>query len=164
MANNVGANIVGANNVWANIVSAKIVGANNVGANNVLNMSTLNAKKREEKKQTICGCYKIVSTDARFGGLCYCCCPAAHIDEEVDEKRCDCCPKDFCHYWNSGYVQTTSGYGNYHDEKNGLCCWFCFPVKFPIFFPCFLGSLVNQGLNSCCKSCCGIPIKRNYLF
>ena len=157
------ANIGGANIVGANIVGANIVGANIVGAN-VFSVSTLKAKKTEEKKQPCCGCYKIFSTDARCGGLCYCCCPAAHIDEIVDEKRCDCCPKDFCHYWNSGYVQTTSGYGNFDDEKNGVCCWFCFPVKFPLFFPCFLGSLVNQGLNSCCASCCGIPIKRNYLF
>ena len=144
----------------ANIVGANIGGANIVGAN-VFSISTSKAKNTE-KKQSCCGCYKIVSTDARCGGLCYCGCPAAHIDERLDEKRCDCCPKDFCHYWNSGYVQTTSGYGNV--DNDGFCCWLCFPVKFPLFFPCFLGSLVNQGLNRCCASCCGIPIKRNYLF
>ena len=40
----------------------------------------------------------------------------------------------------------TSGKVVYKD-KNGVCCWFCFPVKFPLFFPCFLGSICNSCIN-----------------
>ena len=117
------------------------------------------AQKKEENQRPCCGCYKADSTDARCCGLCYCFCPANHIDKEIDKKRCDCCPNDFCEYWYSGLVQTTAGYGNKEEDLNGLCCWFCFPVKFPLFFPCFLGSLVNDVLNRCCAA----PQKRNYL-
>ncbi len=143
-------------------------------------------QKKEKQPQSLCGCYNEHSTDARCCGLCYCFCPAVHIDKEKDEKRCDCCPTDFCEYWYSGYVQTTEGYGNPEEEINGLCCWLCFPVKFSVFFPCCLGSLCNQLINTCCattccatlcgykpcgpmtcayKPCggCASPIKRNYL-
>jgi hypothetical protein len=124
------------------------------------------------QQPTYCGCYKENSTDTRCCGLCYCCCPATHIDKEKDRKRCDCCPNDFHEYWYSGYVQTTAGPSiNKEEEMNGVCCWFCFPLKFPLFFPCFLGSLLNQAFNACCATtcctayCCGTaPMKRNYLF
>jgi hypothetical protein len=47
-------------------------------------------------------------------------------------------------------VQTVSGYGDRRGsdgEKNGICCWFCFPVKFSLFFPCCIGSICNGCLN-----------------
>jgi hypothetical protein len=117
------------------------------------------------------GCYNSKSPDARCCGLCYCCCRAKNIDKEKDNGRCDFCPNDFHEYWYSGYVQTVSGYGNTDDEINGVCCWFCFPLKFPMFFPCFLGSICNNIINKCCAtSCCArcgdcaAPIRRNYLF
>ena len=123
---------------------------------------------------TCCGCYKNNSTDTRCCGLCYYCCPAKNINKEIDPGRCDFCPNDFHEYWYSGYVQTTSGYGNSAEEMNGVYCWCCFPLKFPLFFSCFLGSLVNQTINTCsattccsrfCSCICGTaPIKRNYLF
>ena len=123
------------------------------------------------EEPTRCGCYKDNSTDARCCGLCYCCCPAKHIDKEIDKKRCDCCPNDFYEYWYSGLVQTTAGYGHKAEDINGFCCWLCFPFKFPIFFPCFLGSLLNHAINACCATnCCAMSccetssIKRNYLF
>jgi hypothetical protein len=131
--------------------------ANIVGAN-VFSFSAKNVNTAVQ--QSCCGCYKENSTDTRCCGVCYCCCPAKHIDKTVDLKRCDCCPNDFCEYWYSGYVQTNSGYGPPQEEMNGICCWFCFPVKFPLFFPCFLGSLVNTAINRCCAA----PTKRNYLF
>lgn len=104
-----------------------------------------------------CGCYKENSTDARCCGLCYCCCPANNIDKEDDPQRCDLCPNDFSEYWYSGYVQTTTGYGNKEEDVNGVCCWLCCPVKFSLFFPCFLGSLINHAINYCCST------NRNYL-
>jgi len=123
---------------------------------------------------TCCGCYKNNSTDTRCCGLCYYCCPAKNINKEIDPARCDFCPNDFQEYWYSGYVQTTTGYGNKSEEINGVYCWCCFPLKFPLFFSCFLGSLVNQTINTClattccsryCSCICGTaPIKRNYLF
>jgi hypothetical protein len=182
MAHNVEANNVEANNegtyivVGANIVGANIVGANIVGAN-ILGENVFSAAERKTytKKyehltgaqlykpittnDSLCGCYKANSTDARCCGLCYCCCPAKHINKEIDLRRCDFCPNDFCEYWYSGYVQTVAGYGNKEEDLNGVCCWLCFPVKLPMFFSCFIGSLVNDGLNRCCAA----PIKRNYL-
>ena len=150
-------NIGGANIMGENVFSA--VGSNGVGSNGVgSNAVGSNASKNTEKKQK-CSCYSSDSTDARCCGLCYCCCPAKHIDKEMDLNRCDFCPNDFCEYWYSGYVQTHSGYGHPEEEINGICCWFCFPLKFPIFFPCFLGSLVNHAINQCCAA----PQKRNYL-
>ena len=113
----------------------------------------------KENQRPCCGCYDANSTDARCCGVCYCCCPAANIDKEIDKKRCDCCPNDFNEYWYSGLVQTTMGYGNSEQDINGCCCFVCFPIKFAFFFPCFFGSLANDGLNRCCTS----PIKRNYL-
>ena len=91
-----------------------------------------------------CGCYTSDSIDARCCGLCYTCCPRKTVHEQ-----CNCCPNDFTTYWDSGYVQTTSGYGKRADmeEKNGVCCWFCFPVKFSMFFPCCFGSLCNGCIN-----------------
>jgi hypothetical protein len=135
-------------------------------------------KEKKEKKEnpgqprTFCGCYNEHSTDARCCGLCYCCCPAKHIDKAIDHQRCDCCPNDFCEYWYSGYVQTTAGYGNQEEDLNGVCCWLCFPVKISMFFPCLLGSLCNQVINACCAATtsptlvgiCSAPNKRNYLF
>ena len=105
-------------------------------------------------------CYKYDSTDTRCCGVCYCCCPAANIDKELDKKRCDCCPNDFNEYWYSGLVQTNMGYGNPQQDVNGCCCLVCFPIKFAFFFPCFFGSLVNQAANKCSA----VPISRNYLF
>ena len=177
MANNVEANNVEANNVEANNEGSYIVvGANIVGAN-ILGENVFSAPERKTytKKyehltgaqlykpittnDSLCGCYKANSTDARCCGLCYCCCPAKHINKEIDLRRCDFCPNDFCEYWYSGYVQTVAGYGNREEDLNGVCCWLCFPVKLPMFFSCFIGSLVNDGLNRCCAA----PIKRNYL-
>ena len=92
-----------------------------------------------------CWCYKRDSIDARCCGVCYACCPRKTVDEQ-----CNCCPNNFSTYWNSGYVQTVSGYGGEQgelEEKNGICCWFCFPVKFGIFFPCCVGSLGNGCIN-----------------
>ena len=91
-----------------------------------------------------CRCYKRDSIDARCCGLCYACCPKNTVDDQ-----CNCCPNDFGMYWDSGYVQTTAGYGKQadQDEKNGLCCWFCFPLKFGLFFPCCIGSIGNGCIN-----------------
>jgi len=91
-----------------------------------------------------CGCYKRDSIDARCCGLCYVCCPKKTLDEQSN-----CCPNDFGMYWDSGYVQTTAGYGKQadNDEKNGICCWFCFPLKFGLFFPCCVGSIGNGCIN-----------------
>jgi len=53
-------------------------------------------------------------------------------------------------YWDTGYVQTTSGYGGKQgvlEEKNGICCWFCFPLKISLFFLCLFGSLINGCIN-----------------
>jgi hypothetical protein len=57
-------------------------------------------------------------------------------------------------------VQTMSGHGKQAelDEKNGLCCWFCFPVKFGLFFPCCFGAIGN----SCINHMCGTNV--NYFF
>jgi len=128
----------------------------------------------KENQRHCCGCYKDNSPDARCCGICYYCCRAKHIDKNIDEKRCDFCPNDFAEYWYSGYVQTTAGYGNTEEDINGLCCWFCFPLKFPLFFSCFLGSICNTIINKCCATTCcttycgswgcSVPIKRNYLF
>ena len=152
--------------------------ANATKAKAKANATKANATKAnaaaKENQRPCCGCYKEDSTDTRCCGLCYYCCPAKHIDKEIDKKRCDCCPNDFCEYWYSGLVQTTAGYGNKEEDINGICCCFCFPVKFPLFFPCFLGSLCNHTINkfcatTCCTTYCGArgcsaPIKRNYLF
>ena len=131
-----------------------------------------NNEKNIKQQPSRFGCYEEDSPDTRCCGLCYCCCRAKNIYKETDKERCDCCPNDIHEYWYSGYVQTTSGYGNSAEDINGLCCWLCFPLKFPVFFPCFLGSLVNQMLNTCCATTCcarvvggcAVPIKRNYLF
>lgn len=88
-----------------------------------------------------CPCYESTSMDARCCGACYYCCPSKNKD-----KQCECCPSSFDIYWNSGYVQTDSGYGN-DKEKNGICCWLCFPVKLPLFFTCLLGSVCNNCIN-----------------
>lgn len=91
-----------------------------------------------------CKCYKPNSIDARCCGLCYACCPRKTVEEQ-----CNFCPNNFTTYWDSGYVQTTSGYGKQadRDEKNGVCCWFCFPLKFGMFFPCCFGSIGNSCIN-----------------
>jgi hypothetical protein len=112
-------------------------------------------KKNKEEKESKCCClfYNRDSTDSRCCGICYCCCPA-----KTPEDQFNCCPNNFAEYWHSGYVQTYSGYGNSAQEENGICCWFCFPLKFTIFFPCFLGSLMNNSINSLRKT------NNNYLF
>ena len=156
MAIIVGANIVG-ENVFS-LSTLKAVGPKAVGPKAV-GPKAVGPKAVEENQRPCCGCYQADSTDARCCGVCYCCCPAKHIDKEIDKKRCDCCPNDFCEYWYSGLVQTTAGYGNPQEEINGVCCWFCFLPKFAMFFPCFLGSLVNHSINQCCAA----PQKRNYL-
>ena len=89
-----------------------------------------------------CGCYKRNSFDSRCCGVCYACCPSQTVDEQ-----CNFCPNDFKMYWDSGYVQTKSGYGGF-EENNGFCCWVCFPLKFALFFPCCFGSLGNECINS----------------
>jgi hypothetical protein len=115
----------------------------------------------KENQRPCCGCYQVDSTDARCCGVCYCCCPAANIDKDIDTKRRDCCPNDFNEYWYSGLVQTTMGYGNSEEDINGFCCFVCFPIKFAFFFPCFFGSLLNNTINHCC---CQQMTRRNYLF
>jgi hypothetical protein len=87
-----------------------------------------------------CACYNSDSFDARCCGACYYYCPPKN-----KENRCEFCPINFSEYWNSGYVQTQAGYGR--EEKNGCCCFVCFPLKFPMFFTCFLGSLCNNCIN-----------------
>jgi len=166
MAIIVGTNEVAKANTKANAVGPTIIKEPSAVANVKIAKAVM-----KEKQRTCCGCYKENSTDTRCCGLCYYCCPAKHIDKNIDEKRCDCCPVDFEDYWYSGYVQTTAGYGNTAEDINGLCCWCCFPVKFPLFFPCFLGSLCNHAINKCCATTCcaslggcAAPIKRNYLF
>jgi len=165
--------IVGANEVAKVIDIAKVNElAKAVAAKATVAKAVAKAKAKAVTNQhSCCGCYKENSPDARCCGLCYYCCPAKHIDKEIDRVRCDCCPNDIKEYWYSGYVQTTAGYGNKEEDINGICCWFCFPLKFPLFFPCFLGSLCNNVINKCCAtSCCAslggcaAPIKRNYLF
>ena len=95
-------------------------------------------KKEEEDNECCCYCYNTkISKDSRCCGVCYCCFP---VKEEEKEKRFDWCPNNFTDYWDSCYVQTTSGYASARDEKNGVCCWFCFFPKLGMFFPCFLGS------------------------
>jgi hypothetical protein len=104
---------------------------------------------------TVCGCYKRGSIDARCCGVCYVCCPRKTVEEQ-----CNFCPNNFTTYWDSGYVQTISGHGKQAelDEKNGLCCWFCFPLKFSLFFPCCFGAIGN----SCINEICGTNV--NYFF
>ena len=110
-------------------------------------------KKDEKEKNNNCWCYNKESPDSRCCGLCYCFCLL-----KDQEKQCHCCPKTFSEYWHSGYVQTTSGYGNPEKEENGICCWFCFLPKFAVFFPCCLGSLCNNSINAVRKT------QTNYLF
>ena len=164
------ANIVGANIVGANIVGANIVGENvfSVAPSTIVKEPTITKQPKEvgpkrvkENQRPCCGCYEPDSTDARCCGVCYCCCPAANIDKDIDKKRCDCCPNDFSEYWYSGLVQTTMGYGNSEEDITGCCCFVCFPIKFAFFFPCFFGSLLNNTINSCC---CQYMSRRNYLF
>jgi hypothetical protein len=170
------ANMVGANMVGANIVGANIVGENvfSVAPSTIVKELTIVKeptitkqpkevvpKRVKENQRPCCGCYEPDSTDARCCGVCYCCCPAANIDKDIDKKRCDCCPNDFSEYWYSGLVQTTMGYGNSEEDINGCCCFVCFPIKFAFFFPCFFGSLLNHAINSCC---CQYMSRRNYLF
>lgn len=119
----------------------------NNGKNNVKN----NIKKKKKESKYCCPFYNRDSEDSRCCGLCYCCCPAKSAEEQ-----CNCCPNSFEMYWHSGYVQTTAGIGK--EEENGICCWFCFPIKFSLFFPCFIGSLVNSSINNVRKT------KNNYLF
>ena len=99
-----------------------------------------NDKSKLEKKSSCCPCYNKDSFDARCCGACYYCCPLKN-----KLQQCEICPTTFTTYWNSGYIQTDAGYGK--QEKNGVCCWFCFPVKFTMFFTCFLGSLCNSCIN-----------------
>jgi len=99
------------------------------------------ARQTEWCHYECCWCYKRNSIDSRCCGVCYACCPSKTV-----AKQCNFCPNDFKMYWDSGYVQTSTGYGVL-DEKNGICCWFCFPIKFPLFFPCCLGSLGNECIN-----------------
>ncbi len=79
-------------------------------------------------------------------GQCYHCYPTS------------CCPTTFHEYWNSGYVQTSSGYGSLAEEKNSIFCFCCFPIKFALFFSCCFGSLCNEALNRCKKTS-----NKNYL-
>ena len=87
-----------------------------------------------------CACYGPNSSDARCCGLCYFCCPTP-----PNKEQCFCCLNNFTEYWDSGYVQTVSGYGD--EENNGVCCVFCFPLKFALFFTCCLGSIGNGWIN-----------------
>ena len=87
-----------------------------------------------------CACYGPNSSDARCCGLCYFCCPTP-----PNKEQCFCCLNNFTEYWDSGYVQTVSGYGD--EENNGICCVFCFPLKFALFFMCCLGSIGNGWIN-----------------
>ena len=134
-----------------------------------------------------CYCYNAESKDSRCCGICYCydrckkyclceifyvcCCPppknneptsnapTSNEEEEINKnKRFDWCPINFSEYWDSCYVQTTSGYGRSVEEKNGLCCWFCFIPKLGMFFPCLFGSICNGCVN------CLRDTKTNYLF
>jgi hypothetical protein len=132
-----------------------------------------------------CYCYNAESKDSRCCGICYCydrckkyclceifdvcCCPppnnnaptsnapTSNKGEEIN-KRFDWCPINFTAYWDSCYVQTTSGYGRSAEEKNDVCCWFCFFPKLGMFFPCFLGSICNGCINGLRDT------KTNYLF
>jgi len=158
MAIIVGANIVGANILGENVFS--VAHSTIVKEPIIVKHPKITKIIEKENYNPCCGCYEADSTDARCCGVCYCCCPAANIDKEIDKKRCDCCPNDFNEYWYSGLVQTTMGYGNPAEEINGVCCWFCFPIKFSMFFPCFLGSLLNHTINHCC---CDAQMTRNYL-
>jgi hypothetical protein len=161
MAIIVGANIVGANIVGENVFSvAPTIVKEPTITKQPKEVGPKIAKREKENQRPCCGCYDANSTDSRCCGVCYCCCPAANIDKDIDKKRCDCCPNDFSEYWYSGLVQTTMGYGNSEQDINGFCCCVCFPIKFAFFFPCFFGSLANDGLNRCCAA----PSKRNYLF
>ena len=145
-----GANVMGANSITVEPKDIYNTLKNNTDANNITN--TYKNKRVEAfvviAEQTkmceckCCGCYDHDSIDARCCGVCYCCCPNKNSD-----KQCNCCPNDFSTYWDSGYVQTTAGYGNRAQDHNGCCCWVCFPLKFAIFFPCFLGSIGNNCIN-----------------
>jgi hypothetical protein len=148
---------------------------------NPLSYAMLTEKMLENNKEMIkkhqyklFNCYAENSPDTRCCGICYCCCPVKNSDD--DSQRCDVCPIDFGEYWYSGYVQTSSGNGRAEEEINGICCWFCFPLKISLFFPCLLGSLFNHAVNKCCATTCcatlggcsslngcAAPIKRNYL-
>ena len=92
-----------------------------------------------------CKCYNPDSIDARCCGACYKCCPS-----KTFEQQCNFCPNDFTTYWDSGYVQTVSGYGGKagaESEKNGVYCCICFPLKFAMFFSCCFGSMCNGCIN-----------------
>ena len=110
--------------------------------NSQVKQSTKSNDKDKRKTPLICcPCYDKHSFDARCCGACYYCCPV-----KDKTQQCAFCPSTFTIYWNSGYVQTDTGYGI--QEKNGIYCWCCFPIKFPIFFVCFLGSICNSFINS----------------
>ena len=183
-ANVIGANVIGANVMGANVMDKNVMDKNIISIapkdiynalknNNALKNQPQSGPKNDyvpykynrcETFVTIatqskmcecncCWCYSRESIDARCCGACYFVCP-----QKTVEAQCNCCLNDFSTYWDSGLVQTTSGYGNKEEEKNGICCWLCFPLKFSLFFPCFLGSLGNGCIN------CLRETNLNYLF
>jgi hypothetical protein len=171
-ANAMGANTMGANTMGANVITIAPKDIRNTLSNDTKNQAGLKRtdvaykNKRVEAFVTIatqskmcdcdcncCWCYSRESIDARCCGACYFICPKKTV-----EAQCNCCQNDFSTYWDSGLVQTVSGYGNKTEEKNGVCCWLCFPLKFGLFFPCFLGALGNGCIN------CLRETNLNYLF
>jgi hypothetical protein len=105
---------------------------------------------KQHHKHPWCGCYNKESTDARCCGLCYCFCPAKHINRTIDKDRCDFCPETFTAYRESGYFITYGGYGRHNNDDDCFCTTICLPFKIPVFSPCILGSLFNSLLNYCC--------------
>ena len=121
--------------------------------------ATAKAKAAAEAKAKKCTyCYAAESDDSRCCGACYYCCPSKHI-----QAQCNVCPNTFCDYWQSGYIQTTSGPKRESQDCPDLecedccCTCVCCPFKFPFFFPCLLGALCNGSLNTLAGT------HRNYL-
>ena len=120
--------------------------------------NTKNTENSLSKRKGMC-CYSKESDDSRCCGACYWICPSKTVEEQ-----CNFCPKNFCEFWKSGYIQTREG-GVKEENVCRECecddCFYttiCFPCKFPLFFPCFIGSVFNEGINKLCGN------KRNYLF
>lgn len=147
-----------------------VVNTENMTKNTIINkILTQQQPKKMEQNKTIetkeepmmsicfCKCYKADSFDSRCCGVCYCC-GCRIINNEDKEKHCYFCPNTFSEYWDSGYVQTTAGYGNPEADKNGVCCWLCFFPKLALFWPCLFGSLANNCINCIRKT------DSNYLF
>jgi len=121
--------------------------------------SSTQKEKENTKKGINCYCYNKSSLDSRCCGACYCLCP---VNDKIEQ--CYFCPYTLLEYWNSGYVQTSGGYGGANErcsnDECSFCCIICFPIKLPLFFPCLIGASFNH----CINYIRGGNTEHNYLF